>query len=99
MYLLFRLTKDEEKDSSLQKGNSVEDISIQNFVILEHDEKQYLAQVFEINQAQQEITVQYYKPSFPLSSDIRLFSKMENKLNIDCQNIIASFIVPLASNR
>jgi hypothetical protein len=90
---------DEEKESSLKEVNTAKDISIQNFVILEQDEKRYLAQVIKTNQKQQNVTVELYKPSSPLPSYIKFFSKMEDKLNINWQNIIASFIVPPISRR
>ncbi|CAF3161507.1 unnamed protein product, partial [Rotaria sp. Silwood2] len=54
---LFKLKNgdmDEDKRSSLRQVNTLTDISIHDFVILERDEKRYLAQIIEINQLQQE---------------------------------------------
>ena len=72
---------DEEKPSSLRQVNTLKDISIQNFVILERDEKRYLAQVIEINMLQQKVIVQFYKPPFLHSSNIVIFTKMGRKIN------------------
>jgi hypothetical protein len=77
----------------------MKDISLQYFVSLEQEDKRYLAQVIEIKQLHQQITVQCYNPPFPLSSYIRFFNKMQNQVNVKWEEIIASLIVQPASGR
>ena len=84
---------DKEKQSSLRQVNTLKDISIQNFVILERDEKRYLAQIIEINMLQQKVIVQFYKPPFLHSSNIAIFTKMGEKSTADWQDVIASLNV------
>ena len=84
---------DEETPSSLRQVNTLKDISIQNFVILERDEKRYLAQVIEINMLQQKVIVQFYKPPFLHSSNVVIFTKMGKKSTVDWQDVIASLNV------
>jgi hypothetical protein len=67
VFTLWSGAKDQETKSSLKQVKTVNDISIGNFMIVKQDEKQYLAQVVEINQVQQEVIVQCYKPPFPNS--------------------------------
>ena len=83
----------EEKQSSLRQVNALKDISIQNFVILERNEKRYLPQVAEINMLQQKVIVQFYKPPFLRSSNIVIFTKMGKKSTVDWQDVIASLNV------
>jgi hypothetical protein len=83
VFTLWSGGKDKETKSSLKQVKTMNDISIQQFVIVKQDEKQYLAQIIEINQVQQEVIVQCYKPGFPNSSYIKFFNKTDNKLKIN----------------
>jgi hypothetical protein len=81
----------DEKEESPRRIRTKNDISIDQIVFLEHNNKQYLAKVIQIKESQKEAIVQCYEPSFPISSYIRFFNKMETNLNISWKNIIASF--------
>ena len=86
MFIYFTLQSDdmnEEKQSPVRQVNTLKDISIQNLVIREPEEKRYLTQVTEINTLQQKIIFQFYKPPFPHPSYFFIFTKMGKTSNAD----------------
>jgi hypothetical protein len=78
-----------------QSVKTLRDIIIDKLVIIEHDNKRYLAQVSAICHVHQEVDVQCYKPPFPRAS----YTKMRSNLTIEWHNIIASLIDQPASGR
>jgi hypothetical protein len=90
---------DQEQKSSLRSLKTLRDIAIDNFVIVEHDHKLYLAQVSAIDHIHQEVEVQRYKPAFPHSFYLATYTKMRSKLTIEGHNVIASLVDQPASGR
>ena len=82
-----------------QSGKTLRDIVIDKFVIIEHDNKRYLAQVSAISHVHQEVNVQCYKPAFPHASYLASYTKMRSKLTIEWHNMIASLVGQPASGR
>ena len=90
---------DQEPKSSLYPVKTLRDIAIDKFVIVEHDNKRYLAQVIATSHVRQEVEVQCYGPAFPHFSHLASYSKMRSNLTIQWQNIIASLVDQPAAGR
>ncbi len=86
-------------NSSLRPVKTPQDIAIDNFVIIEHDNMRYLAQVSAISHVHQDVEVQCYKSAFPHSNYMASYTKMRSKLTIEWYNIIASLVDQPASGR
>jgi hypothetical protein len=78
---------------------TLQDIAVEKFVIIEHDNMRYLAQVSAINHVHQDVEVQCYKPAFPHSNYLASYTKMRTKLIIESHNIIASLVDQPTSGR
>jgi hypothetical protein len=90
---------DQEQESSLSPVKTLRDIVTDKFVIVDHDNVQYLAQVIAISHVDQEVEVQCYKPALSNSSYLASYTKMRSKLTIQWHNIIASLVDQPASGR
>jgi len=85
---------DQQQEPSLQPVRTPRDIAIDKFVIVEHEHKPYLAQVSALANIHQQVEVQCYKPSFPHSSHMVSYTKMQRKLTIEWSNVIAFLTYP-----
>ena len=96
-YEIFNLRKDDgddnqEQESVLQSIKAFEDITAEKFLLVEHDHKRDLARVCAIDKVHQIVEVQCYKPAFPHSSKLASYTKIQSKLTVQWNNIIASFL-------
>ena len=103
-YEIFNLRKDNDDDnqeqaSAPQSIKALEDITVEKFVLVEHDNKRYLAQVCAIDKVHQIVEVQCYKPAFPHSSKLASYTKIQSELTAQWNNIIASFLDEPKSGR
>ena len=83
-----------EQNKSLQSIKIIKDISIDNIVIVNDDDKHYLAKVIDIREPVEEIIIERYEPCLSLSSYIRCFNKGKSNAVITHKKMIASFICP-----
>ena len=103
-YEIFNLQKDDdddnqEQESALQSIKAFEDINVEKFVLVEHDNKRYLARVCAIDKVHQIVEVQCYKPAFLHSSKLASYTKIQSKLTVQWNNIIVSFLDEPKSGR
>jgi hypothetical protein len=89
----------QEPELSLRSVKTLRDIAIDKFVIIEHDNKGYLAQVSAISHVHQEVDVQCYKPAFPHASYLASYNKIRGKLTLEWHKIIGSIVDQPASGR
>ena len=68
-----------EVNSRLPRKTSLKNISINQFVILQHNDKQYRTKIIETKESQMVVIAQCYEPPLPLSSYISVFNKLEKK--------------------
>ncbi|CAF4897575.1 unnamed protein product [Rotaria socialis] len=85
--------KTEEKLLLLRQVNTFQDIAVQNFVIIEHNDIRYLAQILEVDLVKENLLIQSYKPPFPIQSHYTNLVKFRKNLNIDLQDVIACLLV------
>mgnify|MGYP006892820396 CR=1 FL=1 len=64
-------------------------VGIQDFIIIQNADKQYLAVVITIKEHGKELIVQCYQPPFSQLSYIRIFNKIENNMTIQWNQIVA----------
>ncbi|CAF1440141.1 unnamed protein product [Adineta ricciae] len=70
----------------------IEDISIDHIVIVNEDDKHFLAKVIDVREPMEEVILERYEHCLSLSSYIRCSSKAKTKATIPYKNIIAHFI-------
>jgi len=85
--------KTEEKLLLLRQVNTFQDIAVHNFVIIEHNDVRYLAQVLKINIVEDNLLIQSYKPPFPIQSHSTNLVKLGKNLNIDIQDVVACLTI------
>lgn len=84
----------DEQNKSLQEIQTIKDLSINQIVIFQHGDNQHFAKLLDIRESDEEVTAQCYEPPVSLSSYIRCFNGIKNNTNIQCKDILASFIHP-----
>ncbi|UJR12883.1 hypothetical protein I4U23_017057 [Adineta vaga] len=89
-----RTNTTDEQNKSLQQIKTVEDISVDHVVIINDNDKYYLAKVIDIRKSAEEVILERYEPCLPLSSYIRSFTKGKTNASVSYKNVIAYFICP-----
>lgn len=80
-------TKD-KSESSIQQVQTLNELQIGTFVIINDNDDFLLSKIKLINHLTQEIQVQYYEPPFPATIFYVSRSRNRNNFNINIQNIV-----------
>ncbi|CAF2963048.1 unnamed protein product [Rotaria sp. Silwood2] len=75
-------------ESSVQHIHTSNDVDVAMLVIMNYNNKFYLAQIKFVDHLTQEVQVQYYKPSFPSTTFYVFRSKNKHSFNIRLQNVL-----------
>lgn len=89
----------DEQRESLRRIKTINDISIDDIVILQHGDNQHLAKVIGIRESERKVIAQCYEPHLSLSSYVRSFKKVDKDVNLSWKDIAASFIHPPTTGR